>query len=278
MAENNKTNQQSSGQSWYRYGWYNNDIEVIKPAKEALSIPRFAIRHIQAIRKDLSYRKINDWEHRRLIRSWRNTDIKGWRKFSIVEAVELIIIADLKAFGVHSERIEDILNQLLIREDDSSDSPLFFLIDASMAGGQIGLSIPIIGSIQIIYQTAPTNQIDNLGSSKSSFIYLPLSEYVRQLLKSINIEVMEKPANLEITIRERERKLLEIIHNHDFEKIEIVKSNGNTLNISAIRRKRGDFSERDVMLLIRSGDYQKVELSQKGGKILSLIQEEKFKL
>ena len=87
--------------------------------------PFLSIKTIFEVSKELSnnnqseitYRKVNDWNTKGLFEDKRTSNIQ-WRKYSVKNAVRLLIINDLKKFGYSNDEIKKILQQVF---EESSD-------------------------------------------------------------------------------------------------------------------------------------------------------------
>jgi hypothetical protein len=74
--------------------------------------PRYSFQALKKLDSRLSYRQLNYWESCRLIAARRDSDKKGWRKFSSVECIQLMIISDLKQHGLSSSALRNMVGYL----------------------------------------------------------------------------------------------------------------------------------------------------------------------
>ena len=98
------------------------------PAKELfkpyLRSPLFALKEVVAVAPHITYRKLNDWDERGLLRADRQTKNTGWRRFSVMEVIILQIIADLKRFGFDDKRIRRVRHAIEHEGIPTSQDPL----------------------------------------------------------------------------------------------------------------------------------------------------------
>jgi DNA-binding transcriptional MerR regulator len=74
--------------------------------------PFFNLKDCQCCVPDLTYRRINDWDRKKLITGSRINKKAGWRKFSPVDIVKLSIISDLRKLGLGIKNIKSIISKI----------------------------------------------------------------------------------------------------------------------------------------------------------------------
>jgi len=123
-----------------------------------------------------------------------------------------------------------------------------------------------------------------LISSKDFYapcLLLPFYDYVRKFLKQLAIDIKIKKystlyALLQVRYDLKERRILDIIYNEKFRKIEITKKNNGHLLITAKSVRSGKFNKKDVLDLIDQKKYQSVKAIDEDGQIVTISQEERF--
>ena len=71
-------------------------LEWMKAHLDDIRKPIFRLQHLFELDKNITYRQINHWERTGLINPKRINNKRGWRRFSITDAVILLIIKDMK--------------------------------------------------------------------------------------------------------------------------------------------------------------------------------------
>jgi DNA-binding transcriptional MerR regulator len=84
----------------------------VKKLSPHLRKPLYALRDCKTYIPQLTYRKINDWDRKKLVSGSRKNKQDGWRKFSTLDLVKLFIIADLRKFGMDIENIRAVLKNI----------------------------------------------------------------------------------------------------------------------------------------------------------------------
>jgi len=91
----------------------------VKKLSPVFRHPFFSLKDCQYCVPDLTYRKINDWDRKKLITGSRANKKAGWRKFSPIDMVKLFIISDLRKLGVGIENIKSIISKISSAYADS---------------------------------------------------------------------------------------------------------------------------------------------------------------
>jgi len=124
----------------------------------------------------------------------------------------------------------------------------------------------------------------NLISSKDYYtpcLLLPFYEYVRKYFKQLTIDIKIKKYStlyglLQARFNLKERKILDIITNEKYKKIEIIRKNNDHHLITAKSIRSGKFNKKDVLDSIDQKDYQSVKAIEENGQIVAISQEERF--
>lgn len=270
------------------------NYQFTKKNAHLLHQPHFTIKFIKPLVKDLSYKKVNDWDNKNLISGQRENKEAGWRKFSILETTTFQIISDLKKIGFRNDKIRRIIRKLtsgsIIIGDRLDKPPLkhkfldfeYFFFSSHQGFKNLLL---IDNSDNFFFLTERNAMRDIAFSKESSFplVILPFHDYVRKIIATKQKEIK---TIIDITLKglikdiptKKEQEVLEIIRGGMYEEILIKKNDGEEIIIKAKTRKSGDFTKNDVFNVIREKDYQKVTVINNKGKIVTLIQEESIKV
>jgi hypothetical protein len=249
------------------------DVKLLLPQ---LHEPRYPIQALQQLDPKLTYRKLNSWERSGLICPRRKTEATGWRKFSFAEAVQLLIVSDLKQLGLASPIIRHVLTKLTTPLPGVSW--LEILLVSSVRGGRYIFLIDRAGSLSTPMNLEGLVRAVRPGESSGPLVVCHLYEYVRRVLHLTQTEVKFTDLFEPRTLSPEEHKLLSIIAKQDYEKIEIVKSDGKVKTIKAVSRRKGRFSEDDVIFSLQAGDFREVTATKKNGKIVTIRATDQYKL
>lgn len=267
--------------------------EAYKLAREwtsLLSNPRFILKDIQQMIPDITHRKINDWDNKGLISGSRDNETSGWRRFSIIDVLKLCIISDLRRFGFDTSTLKKIMdrisNGIIIPKTGESAKGekteflhLEFFYILCITGSKITLILDNYGNVYFLPEAAFIECPVFHHYSTPPLLILPFFTYVLTVADTLkfHIDVDENSTvnfffNLIPT--KKERSILDLIKDKDYESITIIKPDGDKLTIKAKKHERGSFSLEDVEKAITNKDYQKVEVSRVDGKIVTVTREE----
>ena len=251
-------------------------VHNIKQLQPQLHEPRYPIQVLKQLDPKLTYRKLHSWERSRLISPQRKTKATGWRKFSFAEAVLLLIISDLKHLGLATPVICRVLTQLTSPLPGVSWLEIFLV--SSIRGGCYIFLIDGVGSISTPMNLEGLLHAVKPDESRGPLVICPLYDYVRRVLSLTQTEVTFTTSLKPRILSTQEKKLLSIIANQDYEKIEITKSDGNMKTVKAVSRKKGKFSKDDVILSLQAGDFREVTATTKDGNIVTIRATDKYKM
>jgi DNA-binding transcriptional MerR regulator len=249
------------------------DINLLLPQ---LHEPRYPIQVLKQLDPKLTYRKLHSWERSRLISPKRKTKATGWRKFSFAEAVLLLMISDLKHLGFATPVICRVLTQLTSPLPGVSWLEIFLV--SSIRGGCYIFLINGAGSISTPMNLEGLLHAVRPDEGRGPLVLCPLYEYVRRVLSLTQTEVTFTNSLEPRRLSSQEKKLLSIIANQDYEKIEITKADGKVKTVRAVSRKKGKLSVDDVILSLQAGDFREVTATTNDGNIVTIKATDKYKL
>lgn len=230
--------------------------------------PRYFVKSVRLIDPDITYRRINLWERNGLFAPHRETEKTGWRRFSFSEVIWLLTISDLRRVGMPTPIIRHSLSWLA--RTPMGVTWLETLLVTTIRGMKNVLIIGVNGQT-----TIPLNDYGILSkirsdTSKGPMVCCPFYDYVRKVLTLSGAKLDFTESQKRRFLSQKEKRILEIIDNDQYEHIEIVKRNGESKTIKALTRRKGDFTVKDVILQLQARDYQTVEISVRGDRIVTL--------
>ena len=253
---------------------------------EFVNTPQFTIQFAKDIDKELTYRKINDWDSKGLISAYRKTKQTGWRKFSIVDVIVLSIIAELKNFGLTNTSIENIIHQIKTYPlgQKEKNGAIEFLIYISALPMQHFICILPKNKVQIISKSMldfKNNVLQEIA--QGSCIMLPAFKHTKkffQLLYSDSTDVKDPSLHgfIKFIDDARINLIINLISNKNYEEVVLTKSTKQQVVLKATSRQSGKFSEKDIVKIIKDKEYQNIRLSRVNGQILNFSREETFKI
>ena len=279
------------------------DKQVQEPGqtscRDFLRRPRYNFGHLKRLFPTLTYRQINHWEEHGLITPNRVTDDTGWRKFSDVDIVCLAIIKELRAHGLGLPTIRDDLFSLMSQEthlfDDSGridwarftyDGDLYFknwltrfeLYIFKSANHNVGVIRTEHEGLTIAPADALIPCMSLLMQQRNSFIYIPISEYVRSAIALDDGNPPPINPGLVGMLAKGYANILWLIQASNTEAVTVTKSANGKINVKQLSRRTGCFSEKDILSALGSDGQCKIEVYKKDGRIVTITVEEKSQI
>lgn len=241
--------------------------------------PLITLKAIKGIDSSITYRKLNDWDKKKIISSSRKTK-NGWRRFSFIDIVKLKIVADLRKIGIGSERIRKILSNInnigTCRDWGDTRFLIFeFFISSALMGNSIRLFITDHDSV-FLYDPEAFPIFIQIFGSDFSYIALPFSKYVWEIQQPAKHQEGFYSKLMNSVASEKERQVLEIIRNKDFKEVTIKRKNNDNFHITAKMIENREFSKRDLLEAIEKKDYQAVTITRENGENVAIKREESY--
>ena len=163
---------------------------------DLINNPRFLIGSSRSIIKDLTYRKVNDWSSKGLISCSRKNKKSGWRKFSVVDAVKLCIISDLRRYGFSTVKIKALMAKMAGNEfmnfdlkSNGKNPPPFLQLEysifACMSKGRLLLLADENGNILLADEKDIVQRYLLLDGLAAPAVILPFFSYVKRITAQI---------------------------------------------------------------------------------------------
>jgi|SRR3989344_1638582 len=232
----------------------------------------------------LTYRQINSLDEDKLLDNSRK-DKKGWRKFSFKELIYVMIVAEVKKFGLKHEQLHGLWRAFLGKNEGMQLGGYAQLAIGCVFGHtQIMLSIYSDGTVAFY---DPNNFILFSSMFQKPQLTLELNTYVNDLLRKIGRDVIEPKYTLFsvlskaiiTTVNPKEKELLKIIRDEKYSAVKVKKKNGEIELVRAETTSSTDnLSSKDLLEIIKKHEYQDIVIVQRDGKIVNLKVEEAYKL
>lgn len=211
----------------------------------------------------ITYRQLNSWGKEGLLTVQREG--REWRRFSIIDAVWVKLIKELREFGMSREQLK-ITKQSLEFESDKYGvaMPMLEFYTAFIIGGKLpvvllvfkdGIAVPVS-----ITQFKVANEIIGL----EDHIQINLNKLLQSMFPEVDLKPQQKP---EMPLYVDEMELLAFLRLEEFEKVEIFYNNGRMQTVEGLQRIEINALVSDV---IKEHQYQKIEVVIQDGQKVSL--------
>jgi len=241
----------------------------------------------------LSYRQTNSLSRDNLLPESRERK-EGWRKFSFKELIYILVVNELKKFGLkHTQLVqlkESFFGEPVIKngvtENRTNKTNATQAIGCVF--GQVEMNITIDSEGLVVYYDPlcyVNSDISSLGAkiSSSPYILISLNDIVNRFLTKIGkkpfpvtFSVAAISHKNDISIKESE--LIKILRNGDYKAIRVRKKNGEISNIYAEKEKEVKDDGDNIFKIIEANDFFDINIVKRDGKIVSYKMEESFKI
>lgn len=221
----------------------------------------------------LSYRIINHWEKNGLIDVERGENGNGWRKYSFMDQIWLMIIIELRSYGISIEKIKIIYNQL--KKDDADYLPsvypkLEFYIDYFIENKEL-IKILIYKDFTIEFGTKKEIEYAEQQDIIDSCITINLHKLIQNVL---NKSFYKPNYNEEIKLSEKEIKLLYHLRIGNYKSVKVLFKDGK------IERLEGEIIkvEKKIHEIMLENAYDEITITRENGEVVNTKRKIKIKL
>lgn len=235
----------------------------------------------------LTYRQANSLSEDNLLPDDREKK-EGWHKFNLKELLYVLIISDLKNFGLKHTQLQPLWESFFEKEEgiNSINSSLKNMTTADIAIGCI------LGGVEMVLTIEALGNVDYyfpsyflLLKKDSPCIVLKLSTYLNTLLQKmgkdpISIDVSIDSIFLSKELLPKEEELISIIRDRKYSAIRIKKKEHDSYVIYAESKmqNKSNLTEEDVLRILKVKNYQDISIIKRDGKIVSYKTEETIKI
>lgn len=220
---------------------------------------------------DITYRQLNSWENEGLLTNGRED--RSWRRFSIMDAVWIKILHELRSFGMGWEQIKNAKDSLAFESEVYGVAMPILEFYTAFA---IGNKMPVLLLVFKDGVCVPANYTQYKVAREYSEVDNHLQINLNAILQSFFPTVDLKPkSNHEIPVEVDEMELLAFLRLGNYEKIEIKYSKGKIETILGTER----FANEKVFDALKQKEYSEILVRKNDdGIVTSLIAKRKKKL
>lgn len=272
------------------------ELEYLK-ANDKFNITDFLNKKVFRVSDTpLSYRQVNSLDKDGLLGE-QSERKKGWREFSPKELVYIQIVTELKELGFEHRKLDNLWRAFFKEPNkppkgEKMPSPH---INRGISETALGCVFAQVEMTLVVNKKGEFAFFDPgnfavydrlLGALPSVYIRLNLNDFVNDVLKMMKKEPFPVKWSLSeeyiqssvLNLTEKEKGILEVIRNNDFQTVKLKKKNGEVSVIHAERSNGDDISVQDLVKILKEKDYQDINIVKRDGKLVNLKQEEIIKL
>lgn len=219
----------------------------------------------------VTYRQLNSWEEHGLLTGEREG--REWRRFSIMDALWLKIIQEVREFGLPLEKIKTAKESLSFMAEKCKVEMPFLEFYTAFA---IGSKMPVLLLVFKDGVTVPANFTQYKVSSEFFGIDNHLHIDLNQILQAIFPNADMKPKyTTEMPVNVDEMELLAFLRVGDYEKVEIKYKNGK---IDLLEGTERNVTEK-VFDILNEKAYEEITIRKRDdGAITSIVRTKKKKV
>lgn len=211
----------------------------------------------------ISYRQLNSWEQEGLLTNERES--RQWRRFSIMDAIWVKIIKELREFGFSWLQIKNTKQSLEYASDKFNVSmPLLEFFTAFAIGNKMPVLLLIFKDGLCVPVNFSQYKIGSEFYGIDNHLQINLNEILQGFFPNIDLKPKYKS---EIPLDVDEMELLAFIRLGEYEKVEIHYKRGKMKTVEGMERL--DASDL-ITEVIKDHKYQKIEVVVEDGRKISL--------
>lgn len=218
----------------------------------------------------ISRKQIYDWTKEGLIDANENN---GWRRFSIIDALWLKIVCELREFGMGWNTIKIVRESLEFEKNKYGVAMPILEFYTAFA---IGNKMPVLLLVFKDGICVPTNytqyKVAREFGEVENHIQINLNKILQDFFPAVDLKPVSKN---EMPVEMDEMELLAFLRLGNMEKATITYKNGKMQVVEALQRIDASKLIADV---INEHNYQKIEVVIDGGKKVSVMRTIKKKL
>ena len=219
---------------------------------------------------EITYRQLNSWESEELLTVEREG--REWRKFSIIDAVWVKLIKELRGFGLSREQLKTTKESLEFASKKCGVSmPLLEFYIAFAIGSKMPVLLLVFKDGTAVPASFTQYKISKEILGMENHLQINLNEILQGFFP--NVDLRPKYKN-EIPVNINEMELLAFIRVGDYEKIEVCYKDGRMDVIKGTER----IAANKVSEIMREQAYDEIKIKRQDGKITSVVRTKKKKL
>ena len=218
----------------------------------------------------ITYRQLNSWEKEGLLTP--NREGREWRRFSIMDAIWVRLIKELRDFGMSREQLKTTKQSL---EFESNNCGVAMPLLEFYTAFAIGNKMPVIILVFKDGVAVPVNytqfKVGKELKGIDNHVQISLNEMLQGFFPDLDL-VPKYKGDLPLSVNEME--LLAYIRIGNFERITVKFNNGEMEKFEGVRRLQ---AKKRIEEIMREHNYQNIEIQEENGEITAIFQTVKKK-
>ena len=219
---------------------------------------------------EITYRQLNSWEAEGLLTVEREGN--EWRRFSIMDAIWVKMIKELREFGLSRKQLKTTKESLEFASEKCGVAMPMLEFYVAFA---IGSKMPVLLLIFKDGVAVPANysqyKINHEFLGIGNHIQININEILQGFFPNVDLKPKYKT---ELPVNIEEMELLAFIRVAEYEKIEIRYRNGKIEIIEGTER----IAPNKMADIMREQAYDEIKIRRQGGKVTSIVRIKKKKI
>lgn len=214
--------------------------------------------------ENITYRQLNSWEKEGLLKNER--DDRSWRRFSIMEAIWVKVIQELREFGMGWEQIK-VAKQSLEWEKDvyKVGMPLLEFYTAFAIGSKMPVLLLVFKDGLCVPANLTQYKIAREFSQVENHLQINLNAILQGFFPTVDLKPKYKH---ETPVSVNEMELLAYLRIGDFEKITVKFNGGEMEKFEGLQRVK---AKQRIEEIIREHKYQDIQLKVEDGGVTAIF-------
>jgi DNA-binding transcriptional MerR regulator len=219
----------------------------------------------------VTYRQLNSWEEQGLLSNEREG--RGWRRFSIMDALWTKIIQELREFGLSWEKLKATKESLSFQSELCGvPMPMLEFYTAFAIGNKMPVLLLVFRDGVAVPANFTQYKVTQQVVGVENHLQLNLNAMLQGLFPNMDLKPNYK---YEMPVDENEMELLAYLRIGDYEKVEVRYKNGKIDIIEGMERFKATKRLHDIL---KEQKYSIIEIIQADGEVIEYTRKTKKRL
>lgn len=213
----------------------------------------------------ITYRQLNSWEKEGLLTTGREG--REWRRFSIMDAVWVKLLKELRDFGMTWEHLKVTKQSLEFASEKCGVAmPLLEFYTAFAIAGKMPVLILVFKDGVAVPANFTQYKVAQEVKGIDNHIQISLNEMLQGFFPDVDLRPKHK---IEFPLSVNEMELLAYLSIGDFEKITVKFNKGEMEKFEGVQRVK---AKKRIEEMMREHHYQDIQIQEEGGEITAIFQ------
>lgn len=219
----------------------------------------------------ISYREMNSWEKAGLLTVAREN--REWRRFSIIDAIWVKLIKELREFGVTWKQLKVAKESLEFESEKcGTQMPLLEFYTAFVLAQRLPVVLLVFKDGVTIPVSFTQYKVAKETAGIPNHVQITLNDLIQGMVPELDLSPVHQ---FEMLLGVDEMELLAFLRVGEYEKVEVRYKNGKIDIIEGMERIK---ATKKLHSILSEQEYANIEIIQEGGKVIGFIRKTKRRL